>query len=52
MIENEIDNSSHDHEEDEECCAPEEGEHTAESQPDLEDNLNDNLEDDYHAFGY
>ncbi len=50
MIENEIDNSSHDHV-DEECCAPEEGDDTAESQPDLEVNLNDNLEDDYHEFG-
>ena len=50
MIENEIDNSSHDHV-DEECCAPEEGDHTAESQPDSETNLNDDLEDDYYEFG-
>lgn len=51
MIENEIDNSNHDHE-DEECCAPEEGDDTVEeSQPDSETNLNDDLEDDYYEFG-
>ena len=50
MIENEIDNSNHDHE-DEECCAPEEDDDTTESQPDSYTNLDDNLEDDYYEFG-
>ena len=56
MIENEIDNSNHDHEdededEDEECCAPEETDDNEIDESDSEADMNDNLEDDYYAFG-
>jgi uncharacterized protein (DUF2345 family) len=50
MIENEIDNSNHDHE-DEECCAPEETDDNEIDESDSEADMNDNLEDDYHEFG-
>ena len=50
MIENEIDNSNHDRE-DEECCAPQEDDDNDVAESDLEININDNLEDDYHEFG-
>lgn len=52
MIENETENSNHDHEE-ERCCASEEhdDENMTEFQPDLNTILNDDLEEDYHVFG-
>ncbi|GAA0308785.1 DUF2345 domain-containing protein [Psychrobacter aestuarii] len=50
MIENEIDNSNHNHK-NEECCAPEETDDSNTVEFDSETDTNDNLEDDYHAFG-
>jgi len=50
IIENEMENSVHNHE-DKECCAPEESDDTAGSQPVSSATLDDDLEDDYHAFG-
>lgn len=50
MIENEIDNSDHDHK-DEECCAPEKTDDNNTAEFDSETIINDDLEEDYYAFG-
>lgn len=49
MIENMIEDIVHEHEE--ECCAPEEGDESDTAESDSEANINDDLEEDYHAFG-